>query len=176
MGFVYLITILLVMFLLPNDNLPRLKTSVLEAAERMVSLFKIRSLVLCYAVDIMFLMSMMCMYTALGYYLSGPQFGLSTQEILYVRAAGIFGIIFAATSGLFVKKFGLFNVLIGGLLIAAISLISLAFVSNVLLLVFLSVVFVAGIAVTAPALISIIAQIGGQARGSALLLHTVILL
>ncbi len=175
MGSLYLVTIFMVMFMLPNDNLPRLKTSIIEAVERMASLFKIRSLVLCYAVDIMFLMSMMCMYTALGYYLSGPQFGLTNQEIIYVRAAGIFGIIFAATSGLFVKKFGLFNVLIGGLLIAAISLISLAFISNILLLVFLSVVFVAGIAVTAPALISIIAQIGGHARGSALSLHTVIL-
>lgn len=175
MGLIYLLTIFLVLYLLPNDNLPRLKTSVLEAVERMASLLKIRSLVLCYAVDIMFLMSMMCMYTALGYYLTGPQFSLSTQEILYVRAAGIFGIIFATTSGFMVKKFGIFNVLIGGLLIAAISLISLAFISNVILLVILSVVFVAGIAVTAPALISIIGQIGGQARGSALSLHTVIL-
>ena len=175
MGIIYLITLLLVMLLLPNDNLPRIKTSVIEAVERMVSLLKIKSLILCYAVDVMFLMSMMCMYSSLGYYLSGPHFGLNSQEILYVRAAGIFGIIFAATSGLFVKKFGLFNVLIGGLLIAALSLISLAFINNILILVLLSVIFVAGIAVTAPALITIIGQIGGQARGAALSLHTVIL-
>ena len=175
MGVIYLITLLFVIFLLPNDNLPRLKSSVLEAIERMVSLLKIKSLILCYAVDVMFLMSMMCMYSSLGYYLSGPQFGLSSQEILYIRAAGIFGIIFAATSGLFVKKFGLFNVLIGGLLIAALSLITLAFTNNIFILVLLSVIFVAGIAVTAPALITIIGQIGGHARGAALSLHTVIL-
>lgn len=175
MGAIYLITLVLVMFLLPNDNLPRLKSSVIEAVERMASLLKIKTLILCYAVDVMFLMSMMCMYSSLGYYLSGPQFGLSSQEILYVRAAGIFGIIFAATSGFFVKKFGLFNVLIGGLLIAALSLIALAFINNIYLLVLLSVIFVAGIAVTAPALITIIGQIGGQSRGAALSLHTVIL-
>jgi MFS transporter, YNFM family, putative membrane transport protein len=175
MGVIYLITLLLVIFLLPNDNLPRLKSSVIDAIERMVSLFKIKSLILCYAVDVMFLMAMMCMYSSLGYYLSGPQFGLSSQEILYVRAAGIFGIIFAATSGIFVKKFGLFNILIGGLLIAALSLISLAFINNIYILVLLSVIFVAGIAITAPALITIISQLGGQARGAALSLHTVIL-
>jgi MFS family permease len=44
-----------------------------------------------------------------------------------------------------------------------------------MLLVILSVIFVAGIAITAPALISIIAMIGGESRGSALSLHTVIL-
>jgi MFS transporter, YNFM family, putative membrane transport protein len=175
MGVTYFITLLLVLFLLPYDNLPRLKSSIIETVERMASLLKIKALILCYAVDVMFLMSMMCMYTALGYYLSGPQFGLNSQEILYVRAAGIFGILFAATSGLFVKKFGLFNVLIGGLLIAALSLITLAFISNILMLVLLSVIFVAGIAVTAPALITIISQIGGQSRGAALSLHTVIL-
>lgn len=175
MGFIYFITLLLVIFLLPNDNLPRLKTSVIQAIERMASLFKIKSLILCYAVDVMFLMSMMCMYTALGYYLAEPQFGLSSQEILYVRAAGIFGIILAATSGLFVKKFGIFNVLIGGLIVSAVSLTSLSFVNNIIILAVLSVIFVAGIAIAAPALITIVGQIGGQSRGAALSLHTVIL-
>lgn len=175
MGIIYFINIFLVLVFLPQDNITRLKTSILQAIKKMGLLFEIRSLVLCYAVDIMFLMSMMCMYTALGYYLSSPHFGLSTHQILYVRAAGLFGIVFAATSGLMVKRFGIFSVLVGGLLIAAFSLISLAFISNLILLVIMSVVFVAGIAVTAPALISIIAQIGGQARGSALSLHTVIL-
>ncbi len=175
MGIIYFINIFLVLVFLPQDNITRLKTSILQAIKKMGLLFEIRSLVLCYAVDIMFLMSMMCMYTALGYYLSSPHFGLSTHQILYVRAAGLFGIVFAATSGLMVKRFGIFSVLVGGLLIAAFSLISLAFISNLILLVIMSVVFVAGIAITAPALISIIAQIGGQARGSALSLHTVIL-
>ncbi|UTB32910.1 MAG: MFS transporter [Methanobacterium sp. ERen5] len=175
MGLTYLVTLVLVLFLLPKDNLPRLKTNIIETVENMASLLKIKPLILCFAVDVMFLMSMMCMYASLGYYLIEPQFGLNSQEILYVRAAGIFGIIFATTSGLFVKKFGIFNVLIGGLLIAAISLTSIAFVNSIQILVLLSVVFVAGIAVTAPALITIIGQVGGQSRGAALSLHTVIL-
>jgi MFS transporter, YNFM family, putative membrane transport protein len=118
---------------------------------------------------------MMCMYTALGYYLSGPEFSLNSQQILYVRAVGILGILFATTSGLLVNKFGVFSVLIAGLIISAVSLIMLGIVSSIITLVLLSVIFVAGIAITAPALISVIGQIGGEERGSALSLHTVIL-
>ncbi len=174
-GIGYFITIFLVMVFLPYDDIQRPKSSFMEVINNMGSLFKIKALVLTYAVDIMFLMSMMCMYTALGYYLSGPQFGLNSQEILYVRAVGIIGILFASTSGLLAKKFHFFNVLIAGLLIAAVSLILLGMVSNVLLLVALSVIFVAGIAVSTPNVIELIAQLGGKARGSALSIHTVIL-
>jgi len=175
MGLFYFFTIFLVLVFLPTDNFTRVKISVIEAINKMASLFKVKALLLCFAVDLMLLMSMMCMYTALGYYLAGPQFGLSSQQILYVRAFGIFGIIFASISGFLVKKFELFPVLIAGLSISAISLMAMAIVSNVMLIVILSVIFVAGIAITAPALISIIAMIGGEARGSALSLHTVIL-
>lgn len=175
MGIGYFITVFLVMAFLPYDDIKRPKTSVLKAINKMGSLFKIKSLVLTYAVDIMLLMSMMCMYTALGYYLSGPQFGLNTQEILYVRAVGIIGILFASTSGVLAKKFHFFNILIAGLIIAAISLIILGLVSNVILLTVLSVIFVAGIAVATPNVIELIGQLGGNARGSALSIHTVIL-
>lgn len=175
MGIGYFITIFLVMAFLPYDNIQRSKNSVIEVIAEMGSLFKIKTLVLTYAVDIMLLMSMMCMYTALGYYLSGPQFGLNSQEILYVRAVGIVGILFASTSGLLAKKFHFFNVLIVGLLIAAVSLMLLGLASNVILLTVLSVIFVAGIAVATPNVVELIGQLGGKARGSALSIHTVIL-
>ncbi|MCZ3365962.1 MULTISPECIES: MFS transporter [Methanobacterium] len=174
MGIFYFITIFIVMAL-PYDDIQRPKSSVIRAIVQMGSLFEIKTLVLTYAVDIMLLMSMMCMYTALGYYLSGPQFGLNSQEILYIRAVGIIGILFASTSGLLAKKFHFFSVLIAGLLIAAVSLILLGMVSNVILLTALSVVFVAGMAVATPNVIELIGQLGGKARGSALSIHTVIL-
>ena len=87
----------------------------------------------------------MCMYTALGYYLSGPNIGLNSQQILYVRALGIIGILFALTSGLLVNKFDVFRVLIAGLIIAAVSLIMLGIVSNVVVIIILSVIFVAAL-------------------------------
>ena len=175
MGLFYFITIFIVMAFLPYDDIQRPKNSFIRTIIQMGSLFKIKTLVLTYAVDIMLLMSMMCMYTALGYYLSGPQFGLNGQEILYIRAVGIIGILFASTSGLLAKKFHFFSVLIAGLLIAAISLILLGMVSNVILLTALSVVFVAGMAVATPNVIELIGQLGGKARGSALSIHTVVL-
>ena len=175
MGLFYFITIFIVMAFLPYDDIQRPKNSFIRTIIQMGSLFKIKTLVLTYAVDIMLLMSMMCMYTALGYYLSGPQFGLNSQEILYIRAVGIIGILFASTSGLLAKKFHFFSVLIAGLLIAAISLILLGMVSNVILLTALSVVFVAGMAVATPNVIELIGQLGGKARGSALSIHTVVL-
>ena len=175
MGLVYVVTTVMIIAFLPKDNLPRFKRSVLEAVNKMGSLFRVKSLVLCYLVDIMFLMSLMCMYTALGYYLSGPNIGLNSQQILYVRAIGIVGILFALTSGLLVNKFDVFRVLIAGLIIAAVSLILLGLVSNVVVIIILSVIFVAGIAIAVSPLISIISQIGGKECGSALSLHTVIL-
>ena len=175
MGLIYFVTIFVVIAFLPRDNIQRARSSIVSTARNMASLFRLKPLVLCYAVDIMFLMAMMGMYTALGFYLSGSKFNLNSYEILCVRAIGIIGILFAPTSGLLVKRFGIFSVLTAGLLLSAISLILLGIVSNVILLIVLSVVFVAGIAISAPALISIVGQLGGKARGSALSLHTVIL-
>lgn len=175
MGIAYFITVFIVMAFLPCDNIQRPKISVIGAISKMGSLFKIKLLVLTYAVDIMLLMSMMCMYTALGYYLTEPQFGLNTQEILYVRAVGLIGILFASATGVLAKKFHFFNILIVGLIIASISQIMLGLVSNVILLTALSVIFVAGIAVATPNVIELIGQLGGNARGSALSIHTVIL-
>ena len=174
-GLFYFLTIFLVMAFLPVEHIQRSKSSIVNTVGNMASLFKLKPLVLCYAVDIMFLLAMMGMYTALGYYLSGSKFGLDSYEIMYVRAIGIIGILFAPTSGLLVKRFNVFGVLTAGLLLSAISLILLGVISNVIPLILLSVIFVAGIAIAAPALISIVGQVGGKARGSALSLHTVIL-
>lgn len=174
MGMFYFMTLFSIMAL-PQDNIQRAKSSIKKSVIDMASLFKLKSLVLCYVVDIMFLMTMMGMYTALGYYLSGSTFNLNSNEILYVRAIGILGIILAPTSGLLARKFDVSSVLTTGLIISSISLILLGIVSNVILLIVLSVIFVAGIAIAAPALITIVAQVGGKARGSALSLHTLIL-
>ncbi len=175
MGIFYFFTLFLVMFLLPSDDIQRPQSSLKDALKSMGSLFKIKPLLMTYSVDIMLLMSMMCMYTALGYYLSNPPFGLNNQEILYVRAVGIVGIVLASTSGMLAKKFHFFNVLIVGLSISAISIILLGMISNLMLIILLSVIFVAGVSVAAPPIIELIGQLGGKSRGSALSVHTVVL-
>lgn len=175
MGIFYLFTLFLVIIRLPPDDIQRPQRSITEALNGMASLFKLKTLVMTYTVDIMLLMSMMCMYTALGYYLSGPPFGLNNHEILYIRAIGVVGILFAPASGMLAKKFHFFNVLIAGLSISAVSLVLLGITSNLTLIILLSVIFVAGISVAAPPIIELIGQLGGKARGSALSVHTVVL-
>lgn len=175
MGLMYLITFGLIAIFLPYDNIQRPKNSVKESIKNIALLFKIRPLVLTLIVDVMLLMSMMCMYTALGYYLSGYPFYLSNQEILYIRAVGVVGILFAATSGILAKKFHFFNIIISGLLISSISIILIGLLSNIILITLFSVIFVAGIAIVAPSIIELIGQLGGKSKGAALSLHTVIL-
>lgn len=173
-GIFYILTIFLVLFFLPQDKSHNLNSNVLESIKKMKSLLKIKSLILCYIVDIMFLMTMMAMYTALGFHLTG-QFGLNDSEILQIRAIGIIGMFLATVSGYFVKRIGIFTVLIGGLALSSISLILIGFINNLTILILLTVIIVGGIAFSTPSLISLIGQIGGEARGSALSLHTVIL-
>lgn len=175
MGVFYFFTLFVVLILLPSDDIQRPQRSFTESIRSMVMLFKIKPMVMAYAVDIMLLMSMMCMYTALGYYLSGPPFDLNSQEILYIRAVGVIGIILASTSGILARKFHFFNVLIAGLSISAVSLIILGLTSSLPLIILLSVIFVAGVSVSAPPIIELIGQLGGKARGSALSVHTVVL-
>ncbi|MFH0346693.1 MFS transporter [Bacillus vallismortis] len=78
-------------------------------------------------------------------------------------------------AGCLVKKFGIQTILRGGLSLAVIGLAILGVSSNFPFLVVTSVVFVAGISITVPTLISFVGQLGGATRGIAVSLYTFIL-
>ncbi|MEC0207821.1 MFS transporter [Paenibacillus ehimensis] len=171
----YAVTALLVARLLPKGEIQQAHASIWGPLKQIGSVFSQKNLLLSYAVALVLLMSFVSMYTVLGSYLSGPDFGLTKQEILYVRSIGVIGMLLSPLSGRLSKRFGVRAVLRGGLLLAMAGLASLGLMSSLFLLIMLSLVFVAGIAIAVPALVSLVGQLGGKSRGIAVSVYTFIL-
>ncbi|MFF2017088.1 MFS transporter [Paenibacillus sp. NPDC058177] len=172
---VYSITAILVLKFLPKADFQNPNSSILDPIRNIGKLFARKNLILAYLVALVLLMSFVSMSTVLGTYLSGSTFGLSKQESLYVRSAGVLGMLLSPFAGLLAERFGTMKILRGGLLLAVLGLASLGLISNLTLLVIMSVIFIAGIALVGPALISLVGQFGGQSRGIAVSVYTFIL-
>jgi len=172
---VYTVTAILVLKFLPKANFHNANSSILEPFRNIGKVFARKNLLLAYLVALVLLMSFVSMSTALGTYLSGAAFGLSKQDILYVRAVGVIGMLISPYAGLLAARFGTLKILRGGLLLAILGLASLGLISNLTLLIVMSVIFIAGIALVGPALISLVGQFAGQSRGIAVSVYTFIL-
>lgn len=116
------------------------------------------------------------MYAALGPLLRNS-FGLNEADVLLVRLAGLPGMALASIAGTLAGRLGAVRVAIGGLGLAATGLIvqGLADDTLLVLVVVASVVFVAGIATTAPAVINLVTARAGHARASAIGLYALAL-
>lgn len=174
LGALYLITVIVVILFLPKYPVPLIKGNRFDSFIQMGSIFKQKPLLLCYTIAITLFLSFVGMYTTLGSYLSGS-FDLNSQDILYVRCVGIFGMLVSPFSGRLVVKFGIHAVLRGGLSLAVLGLAILGVSANVVFLIVMSVVFVAGISITVSTLISLVGQLGGATRGAAISLYSFIL-
>ncbi|MDR3288066.1 MAG: MFS transporter [Peptococcaceae bacterium] len=168
----YFITAALILFFLPHR--PANGASVIAAFRQMPGILRRKQLRYAYVVAAIVMLSLVGMYTALGNYLS-DQFGLTNHQILGVRAVGIFGMLLSPTAGRLVKKFKTVPVLRNALGLAVIGLILLAFASNIPVMIVSSVVFVAGIAIATPSLISLIGELAGNTRGPAISVYTFVL-
>lgn len=170
-GAIYLITTIIAALLIPKVDNQNNDSSLLAPFKQFGSVLTIKPLLFCYIIATTLLLTFVGMYTALGNYLS-TEFGLGNQDIFFVRTVGIIGILFSPFTGKLVAKFGIQNVLRGGLTLAFAGLGFLGISSNLPLLIIMSVIFVTGIAITVPTLISLVGQLGGQARGAAVSLYT----
>lgn len=176
LGGIYLLSAVLLAGLIPNGEVQQQKkVNVFAPFKHMGTLLFKKSLFFCYFITITLLLSFVGMYTALGDYLSQHPFGLNSNQILMVRATGILGMLLSPFSGQLVSKFGMRKVLQGGLLLAFTGLALIGVSSYLLLLTFMTVIFVAGISITVPTLISLIGNLGGESRGIAVSLYTFIL-
>lgn len=171
----YFVTLLVVMRWLPKEESPLATVNIWDPIKRIPSMFKRKNIVLSYIIALVLLMSFVNMYTVLGSYLAGPDFGLSNKEILLVRTIGVVGMLISPLAGGLAKRFGLRTVLRFGLGLAVVSMASLGMISNLSLLIGTSVLFVAGIALSVPSLITLIGQLGGKSRGIAVSVYTFIL-
>ncbi|WAA09869.1 MFS transporter [Fervidibacillus albus] len=174
LGVVYMFTAILATLFIPKDDNSNKKGSLLTAFKQMRAVLMKKTLLLCYVITITLLLSFVGMYTALGNYLS-VEFSLSNQEILYVRSVGIVGMLLSPFAGKLVATFGIHNVLRGGVTLAVLGLAIIGISTNLSFLIIMSVIFVAGISITVPTLISLIGQLSGEVRGAAVSLYTFIL-
>ncbi|MNI01561.1 Inner membrane transport protein YnfM [compost metagenome] len=172
---VYAITAFLILRFLPKGEIQQAHANIWEPLKQIGRVFSQRNLVLSYIVALVLLMSFVSMYTVLGNYLSGPDFGLNKEEILYVRSIGALGMLVSPLSGRLSIRFGVRTVLRGGLLLAIAGLTSLGMLSSLPLLIIMSLIFVTGIAISVPALVSLVGQLGGKARGIAVSVYTFVL-
>lgn len=173
-GAIYLVTAIIVALFIPRAQIQSMDSNLMTMFTQFKTVLSQRVLLLCYVITITLLLSFVAMYTALGNYLS-MHFGLAEQEILYVRAVGIVGMLFAPFAGRFASTFGLHNVLRGGLTLAVLGLAILGLSFNLPFLIIMSVVFVTGIAITVPTLISLVGELGGKEHGASVSLYAFIL-
>ncbi|KOR90792.1 MFS transporter [Paenibacillus solani] len=175
---VYAVTATLVFFFLPKGGIQQAHANIWEPIKQIGKVFVQKQLVLCYLVAFVLLMSFVSMYTVLGNYLSTAPYELSKQEILSVRFIGILGMLVSPFAGRISKHVGVGITLRGGLLLAIIGLASMGMISNLPLLIVMSILFVGGIALAVPSLVSLVSlvgQVGGKMRGIAVSVYTFIL-
>ncbi|AKN30876.1 MFS transporter [Clostridium carboxidivorans P7] len=175
LGLIYLITTLLIILFIPNLPISQPDTNISKVFKQMKNVFKIKSLKYAYIIALVLLLSFVGMYSALGNFLSSPKFNFTTQQILYVRLIGIIGMVLSPYAGKLVEKFSIISVLRGSLLLSIIGLALIGISRSALFMIIMSVIFVIGIAITTPTLISLIGVLGGKTRGSAVSMYTFIL-
>ncbi|GED70481.1 MFS transporter [Brevibacillus reuszeri] len=168
---IYGISSILLTFFIPNDKIQQTKGSFVTSFLRVGDIFKRKGLPLCYIVSASLFISLVGFFATLGSYLSSPIFGLSHQDILWVRAIGILGMAVSPFAGRLVTKIGVKNVLWCGLILAGSGLGLLGLSLNIIYLISMSVVFVLGIAIALPSLISLIGHMAGEIRAIAVSFH-----
>jgi predicted MFS family arabinose efflux permease len=120
----------------------------------MAALLRSPSLLAAYAAALMVLLSFVAMYSGLGPYLSN-RYGINQNNLLFIRMAGIPGMLLSPLVGSFIQRWGSKNVVVSGLVLAAISLGLEAVSGQLSILVIVSGIFVTGISATVPALITL---------------------
>ncbi|MGF9645191.1 MFS transporter [Paenibacillus sp. FSL L8-0502] len=175
LGILYAITFLIVLFSLPNPPSPQRGVRIWAAFSQLETVLRSYPLWLSYTVAFVLLMSFVSMYTVLGSYLGGPEFGLNSRQMLYVRSAGIIGMLLSPFAGKLAQKYGVHLILRTALILSILSLALMGMTHSLMTIVVLSVCFVSGIALSVPSLIAIVGQLGGAARAIAVSLYTFIL-
>jgi MFS transporter, YNFM family, putative membrane transport protein len=171
---IYLITTIFLFIILPTDRIKQENKDIFAVVKKFILPFKQNTLILCNSIGVMVLLSFVGMYTALGHYLNAT-FHFNDQEIFYVRAVGIFGMILSPLTGRFVQKFGMNKVLTTGLLCAIIGLFFMGFSNHLWIIILMSILFVCGIAIVVPSMLALVGQLGGNEKGIATSVYTFIL-
>ncbi|WP_054636714.1 MFS transporter [Thalassobacillus sp. C254] len=174
LGGIYFISTILVITLLPKDITERKEESILATYKYMFTFIKHKQFISAFSITFMLLLSLIGMYSVLGTYLRS-EFSLSDQQILSIRAAGILDMLLAPFAGRIAQNIGVLTVLRAGLGLASAGLLALSVSPSLPLIIITSVAFTAGIAIVTPVVISLISQLAGPAKGSAISFNAFVL-
>ncbi|MUK89831.1 MFS transporter [Ornithinibacillus sp. L9] len=166
-GFFYLLTFVAVQFILPSSENRNTTNGLYDYLKQAKIIFSQSNFLFCYTITIFLLLTFIGMYTVLGSYLGNAPFDLSEKGILFVRAAGIIGMVLSPLTGMIVHKIGLMTTLRLGLLMAIIGLFSLGIAPNLFWIVFVSIIYVGGISMIFPAIMMLVGELGGKQRALA---------
>lgn len=136
--------------------------------------FMSRSLFPLYVISFFLLLAFVAFYAGLGNHLMST-YHLANGDIFYIRAAAIPGMLTALLVGKYIRQYGTRKVIFCGLSFMIAGLMGIVLVENIIVLMILSIVFVSGISITAPAVIAEIGQKVTVAKGAAIALYTFIL-
>ncbi|WP_232729897.1 MFS transporter [Paenibacillus phocaensis] len=171
----YLLTLLLLIVWLPPVPAGQAREGRSGKGRRGAAVLANPSLWFCYGITLTILLCFVGMYSALGSFLGNPPYSLGEMEILGVRSLGMLGMVLSLFAGRICRKWGLLPVLRTGLILSLAALLLMSFVQELGVYLVMSVLFVAGIAVVVPSLISLIGEIGSGNRGVATSLYTFVL-
>jgi len=175
LAIVYILTAFILFYLLPAGVAHNRGKNIFEPLKHIGAIFKNKNIVLSYVIAFVLLMSFVSMYTTLGQYLAEISTGNSNQQLFYIRAIGILGMVLSPLSGALAKRFSILPVIRFALSLAVVSLVLMGLTANIILLTIVSVLFVSGIALAVPSIISLVGQLGGKFSGIAVSMYTVIL-
>ncbi|UJF34037.1 MFS transporter [Paenibacillus hexagrammi] len=173
-GFV-LISALLLGKLIPRGHAFHTKTGLAALYKQLPEVFLYKPLTLCYLICVTVLLSLVGMYTIFGSYLMKAPFELTAAQLLQVRAMGLIGMVLSPFAGQLVAKFGMKTVLQAGLLLAAAGLGFIGFCTSLPVLIVVSILYIAGISVIIPTLISLVGMLAGARRGAAVTVYSLVL-
>lgn len=168
-GFALLVPVLALVLGEPQRTAPA--ASLGQRFRQLAGLLGRADMLLPYVAAFTVLLAFVALYAALGPLLA-QSFGLGQTEVLLVRLAGLPGMALAPAAGALAGRFGVVRVALSGFTLAAAGLIAQAAAAGTLpVLVVASAFFVAGIATTVPALITLVGARAGQARASGIGLY-----
>ncbi|WP_339254832.1 MFS transporter [Paenibacillus sp. FSL P2-0136] len=159
----------------PRGKERRTRAGMTALYKQLPALFLQKQLVLCYLICLTILLSFVGMYTIFQNDLTETPFTLTAAQLMQVRAAGLAGMILAPFAGRLAARFGFKRTLQAGLLLAAGGLGAVGLSSTLPVLVIMSIVYIAGISIMIPVLISLIGVLAGERRGPAITLYSLML-
>jgi len=174
-GSLYIVTAGLILIFLPNDSAQQPELNVYAYLKQIRAILIQKDLLLSYVVAFVLLSSFIVMYAILNHYLQQSLYSLNVESILEIKIAGIAGMLLSPFAGKIAQKTNARFTLLLGLTVSICSLVMMALWTALAGVILFSILFVAGIAISVPALVAIVGQLALQRRGIAVSLYTFIL-